>query len=189
MIVTPCKGNWFSAWDALGFVFSLHFAEFLHPSSHFPNVSCFVVFLNISLGILPKVSATLLNSDPADVLASWSAISWPAILHWLSILFIYQFLSMQVFYFIFLIASIKFLILIVMEWVQCDIVFIKNSIFFSSIFSLNCFTLRDYRELRTALTPTHYISEEFHSLYRSHNIIRMFNSIRLSWIGHVTRME
>jgi hypothetical protein len=32
-------------------------------------------------------------------------------------------------------------------------------------------------------------SEELHSLYRSHNIIRVNKSIRLRWVGHVARME
>ena len=32
-------------------------------------------------------------------------------------------------------------------------------------------------------------NEEFHSLYRSPNIIRVIKSRRLRWAGHVARME
>ena len=31
--------------------------------------------------------------------------------------------------------------------------------------------------------------EELHSLYRSHNLVRVIKSIRLRCIGHVARME
>ena len=32
-------------------------------------------------------------------------------------------------------------------------------------------------------------NEKFHSLYRSPNIVRVIESIRLRWAGHVARME
>ena len=32
-------------------------------------------------------------------------------------------------------------------------------------------------------------NEEFHSLYRSPNIVRLIKSRRLRWAGHVGRME
>ena len=32
-------------------------------------------------------------------------------------------------------------------------------------------------------------NEELHSLYRSHNIIRVIKSRKLRWAGHVARME
>ena len=31
--------------------------------------------------------------------------------------------------------------------------------------------------------------QELHSLYRSHNIVRLIKSRRLKWAGHVARME
>ena len=32
-------------------------------------------------------------------------------------------------------------------------------------------------------------NEELHSLYRSHNIVRVIKSRRLRWTGHIARME
>ena len=32
-------------------------------------------------------------------------------------------------------------------------------------------------------------NEQLHSLYRSHNIVRVIKSRRLRWAGHVARME
>ena len=32
-------------------------------------------------------------------------------------------------------------------------------------------------------------NEELHSLYRSHNLVRMIKSRRMRWAGHVARME
>jgi len=32
-------------------------------------------------------------------------------------------------------------------------------------------------------------NEELHSLYRSHNIVRVIKSRRLRWAGHLARME
>ena len=33
------------------------------------------------------------------------------------------------------------------------------------------------------------LNEEFHSLYRSPNVVRVIKSRRLRWAGHVARME
>ena len=32
-------------------------------------------------------------------------------------------------------------------------------------------------------------NEEFHSLYRSPNVVRVIRSRRMRWVGHVARME
>jgi hypothetical protein len=50
----------------------------------------------------------------------------------------------------------------------------------SRIFRANSNVNREWRRLH---------NEEFYSLYRSSNIVRVIKSKRLGWAGHVARME
>ena len=47
----------------------------------------------------------------------------------------------------------------------------------------------EYKILRRIFAPKRDANEEFHSLNRSPNIIRVIKSRRLRWAGNVSRME